>query len=276
MPVPATAVPSPALLFCPGDRPDRFAKALAAADGLVIDLEDAVSASAKNAARAAVCDAVGELDPARVIVRINAPGSPWIDGDLEALAATPLRTLMVPKVDAPATLAAVDASSMVAMCESAAGVLAAASIAAHPNCVALAFGGQDLALSLQSDPLDGDGRLHATGTWARHTVRFAAAAAGIDAIDTARLDLEDEEGLATESRGAASAGFHAKLAIHPRQVPTIRDAFRPSADEVAHAHRVLRAARLAEDDGRSVVVLDGELIDSPVVSRARRVVRWVE
>lgn len=267
----ATAPPGPAWLFCPGDRPDRFAKAADAADAVVLDLEDAVAPDRKDAARDAVVQASRSLDPRRTIVRVNPPGGPWGDRDLAAIRTTRLRTVMLPKAESTAAFTAAADLAVIALCETAAGVLAAASLAADPRCVAVAWGGQDLAHDLASEPLGPDGRLHPTGRFAREQVRFAAAAAGRAAIDTVRVDLDDEEGLAREATAAASAGFHAKLVIHPRQVSPVRVAFRPTDQEITEARRIVDAAHAAAAEGRGVVLLDGRMVDRPVVARAERV-----
>lgn len=261
-------LPGPALLFCPGTRPERFAKAAAAADMVIVDLEDAVAPSDKPAARSEVVRALedGRLKPSTTIVRINALDTPWGEQDLAALRVAETPTIMLPKTahaleeDMFADLA------VVALCETAAGVATAPAVAASTPCVAIAWGGQDLAAQLGAPPLTADGHLHPTGAHARLTVRFAAAAAGIPAIDTVRTDLQDDDGLASESRAAAGHGFLAKLAIHPRQVPVIREAFAPTVDELAWARRVDAAAREAD---RGVAVIDGEMIDTPVLTRAR-------
>lgn len=259
----------PAWLFCPGDRPGRFAKAAAAADLVILDLEDAVTIDAKSAARAAVVAASVDLDPDRTIVRVNAIGTTFGQEDLRALATTPLRTIMLPKAHAAGQLDELEDFSVIPLCETAAGVLAAPQLAAHPRSIALTWGGQDLAADLGASPLDTAGRMGTTAAWARTAVRFAAAAAGIPAVDTVWVDLDDVDGLAAETSDAADAGYHAKLVIHPLQVPTVQAAFAPSSEEVAAARRIVRAASDAAASGRGVVQMDGKMIDAPVVARAR-------
>ena len=140
----------PALLFCPGDRPDRFAKAAARADAVILDLEDAVAPGRKQAAREAV--AAHELDPARTIVRVNPPGAADFTTDVDALASLRPRWVMLPKAGATAEVgrlvAALPSAKVIVLCETARGILAAPALAAHPDVVALMWGGEDLVADL--------------------------------------------------------------------------------------------------------------------------------
>src|SRR5688572_21502285 len=121
----------PALLFCPADRPDRFEKAAERADAVIIDLEDAVAEDAKHAARLAVV--ASTLDPDRVIVRVNPASTPHFADDLAALAATGYRTVMLAKCEGTADLIGLENFEVIALCETARGVLAAAEVADLPN-----------------------------------------------------------------------------------------------------------------------------------------------
>ena len=137
----------PALLFCPADRPERFAKALERADAVILDLEDAVSASSKAAARGALMES--ELDPDRVIVRINPPGTEEFASDLSTLSLTDYRTVMVAKAEGVKVLKAIDRRfSLIALCETARGVAAAEKLAASPQVTALMWVAQDLVSTL--------------------------------------------------------------------------------------------------------------------------------
>ncbi|WP_052665776.1 HpcH/HpaI aldolase/citrate lyase family protein [Nitriliruptor alkaliphilus] len=262
--------PGPAWLFCPGDRPDRYAKAAAAADVVILDLEDAVAHDAKASARGSVVAALGagDLDPARVVVRINPLESRWGLDDLATLRDTDLPTVMLPKAAGVIDPAVFGHLTVVALCETARGITTAHQVAASAPCVAIAWGGQDLAADLGAPPLDAStGDLHVSGHHARMAVRFAAAAADIPAIDTVRTDVNDEEGLRREARGATEMGYVGKLVIHPRQVDPIREAFLPSDDDLAWARRVEQAL---ETHDTGVLLVDGEMVDAPVVARARR------
>lgn len=261
----------PALLFCPGDRPDRFAKASARADVVILDLEDAVVPAGKEAARDAVAEAVAGMDPERTIVRVNAPQTPWWQDDLAALADTPLRMVMVAKAERAADLAAAERFDVVALCETAAGVVAAPAIAAAPNCIALMWGGEDLMASLGGRASrQADGAFHHVVQHARSTVLLAAGAFGRTAIDSVYIDIADTGGLARETAEAASIGFGAKACIHPSQVATVRDAFAPDAHEVAWARDVLEAARTAGTAG--VFAHQGRMIDAPLLRHAESII----
>jgi len=149
-----------------------------------------------------------------------------------------------------------------ALVETAGGVQAAPEIAAADATTAIVAGTEDLAADVGSAPSD-DRR---ESSYARQRVVTAAAAADVDAIDTLWTDFEDEEGLRRDASGAAALGFDGKLAIHPAQVPTINEAFTPTADQRAWAREVLEARDAAGD--RGVFAVDGEMIDAPLVARA--------
>jgi citrate lyase subunit beta / citryl-CoA lyase len=258
----------PALLFCPADRPDRFAKALERADAVILDLEDAVAPENRAAAREAI--AAADLDAGRVIVRVNEVGTADFDADLAALAGTPYRLIMVPKAGAGFVGKIPAGFSVVALCESAAGVVAASALASDDQVVALMWGAEDLVASL-----GGTASRHADGSYrdvartARANVLLAAGAAGIPAIDTVHLDIEDLDGLRAESEDASASGFAATACIHPSHVAVIRDAYRPSPEQVEWAKRVLDAA--AGEHG--VFRFEGGMVDGPVLRHAEAVMR---
>ncbi|WP_425953885.1 HpcH/HpaI aldolase/citrate lyase family protein [Xylanimonas sp. McL0601] len=271
-PVPFTL--GPALLFCPADRPDRFAKALERADAVVLDLEDGVAPDRKEAARQAVVD--HPVDPARAVVRVNGAGTRDHGADLAALARTGYRTVLLPKADGRfvGPLVRPDGApyAVVALCETAAGVLAAPALAARPDVVALAWGADDLVASLGgTSSRRADGRYRDVARHARSAVLLAAGAAGKAAIDAVHLDIGDLDGLREEALDAAAVGFAASLCIHPSQVPVIRGAYAPSPDDVAGAREVLAAAARAPSSG--VFALDGRMVDGPVLKQARAVLR---
>jgi citrate lyase subunit beta/citryl-CoA lyase len=254
----------PALLFCPADRPDRYEKALAAADAVILDLEDAVAPANRPAGREALI--ASELDPDRVIVRINELGTDDAVADLAALARTAYRTIMVPKADA--RLVAPDGFEVIALCESAAGVVAAPELA--NRVAALMWGAEDLVASLggTSSRL-ADGTYRDVARTARANVLLAAGAAGIPAIDTVHLDIADLEGLRAEATDAAASGFAATACIHPSHVAVIREAYAPTPEQVAWATRVLDAA--AGQPG--VFRFEGGMVDGPVLRHAEAVLR---
>lgn len=253
----------PALLFCPADRPERYAKALDRSDAVIIDLEDAVAPHDKTAAREALI--AHPLDPARVIVRVNPVGTDDHDLDLEAIAETEYRTLMLAK--AVGGLDGLAGYDLIALCETAAGVLAAPALAAHESVVALMWGAEDLVASLGGrSSRHADGRYRDVAIHARTSVLLAAAAHGKAAIDAVFVDIPNTTELASEARDAAASGFAATACIHPSQVDTIREAYRPSAAELDYARDVLAAA----ESQRGVFAFRGAMVDEPLLTHARR------
>ena len=252
------------LLFVPGTRPERFAKAVASgADGIVLDLEDAVAPAAKDEARDAVCawlDAGGAGT-----VRINGPDSAWHDDDVRALRGR-VRSVLLPKATRAAAESVVrdlrPADGVIAILESAAGILDAREICAVPGVVRAAFGNGDLAAELGVDHADLLALAHA-----RAAVVLASAAAGVaPPLDGVTTALDDDQRLVADVRHAAALGFTGKMCIHPRQVAPVHAVLAPSAADVAWAEQVLAAG---SDDG--VTTVAGRMVDKPVVERARAV-----
>jgi citrate lyase subunit beta/citryl-CoA lyase len=265
------------LLFSPGDRPELMYKGPdTEADVLVFDLEDAVAPDRKKEGRASVREVLTDpaFDPdAEVCVRVNADPA-VAEADLDAVldGSPTLDVVMLPKaesaadVDRLATALADRGASLpvVALCESAAGVLHAEAIATADPVVAIAFGAEDLSADIGATRTD-------SGTevlYAREHVVLAAAAAGIDAIDTVFTDIEATDRLAEETRFALGLGYDGKMCIHPGQVPVVNEAFTPDPERVTWARRVLEAAEAAE---RGVFRVDGEMIDAPLIAQAERV-----
>lgn len=259
---------SAAWLFCPADRPDRYERAIAAAGVVIIDLEDAVAFANKHAARAALLGALADLDSSRVIVRVNPTSTSEGRADVEAVRHGGVTTVMVPMIETTAQVVELEGLEVVALCETAAGILAAPAIAAAPNCVALTWGIEDLSLELAAVARDESGRFTAAATFARNAIRYAAAAARIPAYDTVWANLDDTTGLAQEATDAAAMGYSGKLVVHPRQVPAVRGAFRPTDEQVAWAARIIEAAA---DSDAGVVAVDGHMLDRPIIERARRI-----
>lgn len=267
----ASAMTFRTLLFVPGARPDRFGKALAAgADAVCLDLEDAVPADAKAAARDAALAALAQPragGPA-LGLRVNALRSAFGLQDLAALAASPARPdfLMLPKpahAEELAILAAAlaPAAPLWPIIESAQGLKEAWAIAAAPGVAGVLFGGADMAadlgVSVGWEPL----------LFARAQIAAAAARAGVEAMDVPFLDVEDEGGCAAEAARARALGYTGKACIHPRQIAPVRAAFAPSEAELAQARRVMAAFKAA---GGAAALLDGKLIEAPIVRAATR------
>ncbi|HWI32415.1 MAG TPA: CoA ester lyase [Microbacterium sp.] len=259
----------PALLFCPADRPERFAKALERADAVILDLEDAVAAGAKAAARGALIES--DLDPARVIVRINPPGSDEFASDLSTLSQTDYRTVMVAKAEGVKALKAIDQRfSLIALCETARGIAAAERLAASDRVSALMWGAEDLVASLGgTSSRKPNGRYRDVARQARARVLLAAGARGKVAIDAVHLDIADAKRLSIEAADAAASGFAATACIHPSQVEVIRAAYRPADKDLAWARAVLAAA----EGERGVFAFEGRMVDEPVLRHARALLR---
>jgi citrate lyase subunit beta/citryl-CoA lyase len=253
----------PAYLFCPADRPDRYQKAADRADFVIIDLEDAVAPSNKVAAREALAN--NPIDPDNVIVRINALTSPQSLEDLDVLISLKYRRIMVPKAEDAAAIGNLTGFEVIALCETARGVLAAPEIAAVPTVVGLMWGAEDLIVSLggRSSRLE-DNSYRDVALQARSSVLLAAGAHDRAAIDAVVPNIHDDESLHRESSDAASSGFVAKACIHPRQVPVVREAFCPTASQLAWALKVLEA-----NAGEGVCIVDGQMIDGPLLRQAQ-------
>ncbi|QIO22465.1 CoA ester lyase [Haloarcula sp. JP-L23] len=268
-------MPRRSVLFSPGDEPEKLRKAPRSdADVVVFDLEDAVVPDAKAAARETVRDALAEVLPAdcEVCVRVNPVGAGAADDLAVVLAGPTPDSVMLPKTRNAADVelladlleeADVDCP-ILALVESAAGILHAEAIAAVEATDALVFGAEDLA-----------GDIGATGSedrsevaHARQHVVLAARAAGVTPIDTHFPNFTDDAGLRRDTRRALQLGYDGKLAIHPAQATVVNDVFTPDDDRVEWAERILRARD--EADG-GVFVVDGEMIDAPQIRQAERV-----
>ncbi|GAA1174831.1 HpcH/HpaI aldolase/citrate lyase family protein [Nesterenkonia xinjiangensis] len=298
MPRTATAQPpfplGPALLFCPGSRPDRFGKAADRADAVIVDLEDAVTPAEKAAARAAVVaaltggtDAVPALDPALTMVRINSRAPQDRDADLAALVETPVRHVVAPKADDVDLLDRIAATlpevGIIPQIEGPVGVLNALRIASHPAVEALFWGPEDMIAGLGgTTSRKPDGTYREVIRHIRHSVLVAAGAAGVPAVDAIHTDFRDTKRVAVEAEDACASGFIAKACIHPNQVEPVRRAYTPAAEAVEWAKALLAVFRHqagAHDDGTPVTephavgafTFRGEMVDAAVVLQARRI-----
>ncbi|RPK53533.1 Citrate lyase subunit beta [Streptomyces sp. ADI91-18] len=257
-------------LYVPGDRPEVVAKALrSGADAVIVDLEDAVSASRKEYARAATAELLTEPPPVPVHVRVNALASPWAGADLTALAKLPgLAGLRLPKVSAPEQIAAVadrtGGVALYALLESALGVERAYDIArAHPALRGLSLGEADLRADLGVT-------IEAGLDWPRSRVVVAARAAGLaPPAQSVFPDIRDLEALAVSCARGRALGFLGRAAIHPRQLPVIERAYLPGPEELAAAEEIVAAARRTPG---AVALPDGRFVDPAVLAGAERVV----
>jgi citrate lyase subunit beta/citryl-CoA lyase len=257
-------------LFVPGNDERKLRKALSSgADAVIADLEDAVTPAEKRAARTLAVSVLAEADGDVLrLVRVNAAGSEWIADDVEAVGSIGLDGLVLPK----ATAAAVDAVAglglpVVAIVETPAGVRGAFELAVTPAVEALVLGAVDLGLALGLEPREDGLEL----LFARSSLVVDSAAAGLRGpIDQVWTTLRDTAGLQRDCALARSLGFRGKACIHPEQVPVVNDAFSPSSEELERARNVVRAFEDAAANGRGAVAFDGEMIDLPVVERARQ------
>jgi citrate lyase subunit beta/citryl-CoA lyase len=264
------------VLFTPGDSESKVRGAVdSGADVVVYDLEDGVAPDNRAAARMIVRDSLDAIDEpgCERWVRVT-PTDVAADDDLAVVldGDTSPDAVVLPKVGSAADVAALrdlmpDWLPIVALVETAAGVLDAQEIAASEGVDALLFGAEDLAADIGATRTDeGTEVLHA-----REHVVLAASAAGIDAIDAIYPDFEDENGLAADAAFAAQLGYDGKLAIHPAQVPIVNDAWTPDPERVEWAERVLDARDEAKARGEAVCRVDGEMIDQPLISQAEQI-----
>jgi citrate lyase subunit beta/citryl-CoA lyase len=255
--------------FVPGSAERKLGRALeAGADAVIADLEDAVVAAEKPRARALVAEALAGGASCLRLVRVNAAGTSWFADDLAAVGSLGLDGVVLPKATPEAAAVAAEAGvPVVAIVETAAGLQRAGELAQTTPVAALVLGAVDLGLALGLEPRPDGLELLVP----RSTVVVASAAAGLRGpVDQVWLDVRDDEGLARDCALGRSLGFRGKACIHPAQVPVVNEAFAPSEDEVRRAREVVAAYDRAAAEGTGAVALDGELVDLPVVERARQ------
>lgn len=251
--------PRRSLLYVPADNGRALEKARGLdADGIIIDLEDAVAPDAKASARQAACEAIQSLRPREVIVRINALSSTWGKDDLAALKAAAPDGIALPKVrDAEDTIGAralTGAIPLWAMIETPRAVLNAAEIAAA-GVTALILGSNDLLKDMGARHMPGRANLHT----AMALCVMAARAAGASVLDGVHNDIHDSAGFDQACRLARDFGFDGKTLIHPGQIAACNAAFTPSPDEIAAARAVVEAFAVNPQAG--VLMLDGRMIE---------------
>lgn len=259
-------------LFVPASRPERIAKALASgADAVIVDLEDAVQESLKQQARSNL-DAFLSANPqARLLVRINAPEHAGHAADIDLCAShAGVAGVLLPKVESAAQVARVAACDkpLWPIVESARGLLELPAIARAEGVERLSFGGLDLGLDLGLN--NGSAAAERILDQARYALLLHSRTAGLAApLDSVFPAIEDRDGLARAARDARDMGFGGLLCIHPGQVEVIHRALRPAEEELAWARRVMAAA----SGGDGVFVVDGQMVDAPVLGRARRLLQ---
>ncbi|MGC3022867.1 MULTISPECIES: HpcH/HpaI aldolase/citrate lyase family protein [unclassified Brevibacterium] len=257
----------PAWLFCPGDRPDRYTKAAERSDIVILDLEDAVNDGDKAAAREAIIDF--PLDPTRTVVRINARDSDHLGEDLKMLAQTEYTAVMLPKSERGTDLTILADYQVIALIETALGAVNVAEIAAAPNTFALMWGSEDLIADLGGgSSRTADGAYRDVAKHVRSQTLLAARAHGKYALDSIWADIPNLEGLADEAEDAVQSGFSGKVSIHPNHVPVVRDAFRPSEEQLTWAKSVLELATTE----KGAFAFEGKMIDAPLLKHAELIV----
>jgi citrate lyase subunit beta / citryl-CoA lyase len=277
------------LLFAPGNHPRRVEKALGLdADGVILDLEDAVAVSEKVATRAAVPRAFEAPRTGGLYVRVNGLTTAWCYGDISAAVRPGLDGIILPKVEHAHELQTADwligalererelpsgGIDLLPIIETALGVSNLREICrSGTRTKRLAFGAGDFTLDMAMTWSQSESELLAY----RNACVLESRAAGLEApLDTVWADLRDPEGFIASARHAAALGFQGKMCIHPDQIGPANEAFSPSEAAVAQARRVVEAFDKAEAQGLASIQLDGQFIDYPIVQRARRVLEAV-
>jgi citrate lyase subunit beta / citryl-CoA lyase len=274
-------------LFVPGNRPERIDKAFhTEADVVIIDLEDAVPLSEKERSRSVVREKVAQYRDRMILVRVNALGSPFIEGDLEEAVLEGVKGIILPKVERADDIHAMNALlrdvekkrslpegsiRLFPLIESAAAVQHVYDIVSaktRPERIyTVAFGAADYTLDMGIE-------MTMEGTelfYARSRIPIACRAAGIaPPIDTPfMIDLRDTEALVADAKRAKELGFQGKLVIHPQQIEPCNRIFSPAPEEIDKAERIVQAFQEAEAAGTAAIQLEGKFIDSPVVQRSR-------
>ena len=277
--------PRRSLLYIPGNNPGMIQNcAIYGSDGVLLDLEDSISITEKDAARKLVKHALMTLDFGTVerVVRINGRDTPFFERDLGEIIPARPDAVRIPKIDSPDDIRAADgiitrleeengmergSVRIHAMLETARAIVNASAIASSsPRILGLTIGGQDLAADLGIKIT----REGLEMLYARSAVVLAAKAAGLLAFDTVYTDIDNLDGLREQAAMSVALGFSGKAAIHPSQIAVIHEAFRPDEKDVRKAERIVRGAREAEERGLGVVAVDGRMVDAPVVAQAQR------
>ena len=272
------------LLFVPGNRANMLQKATGSMpDAFIPDLEDSVPNDEKTEARNVTASHLELLAQTgrRVIPRVNSLETGLLEEDLAAVVGPHVYGVSVGKISTPADVATVEGVlgnlearaglhaghvKLVPWIETALAIVKAYEIcAASPRIVGVAFGAEDLTHDMEIERREDDAEVG----YARNVMCVAARAAGVLALDTPYFGFRDPEGLKRNAQASRGIGFKGKFAIHPAQVDLINSAFSPSDAEVAHARRVVAAFEEAERQGRGSTSLDGQVVDVPVVKRAR-------
>ena len=282
----ARARPRRSVLYMPGSNARALEKGRSLpADGLILDLEDAVAPDAKETARDQIVAALqqGGYGKREIAVRVNGLDSPWGKDDVKAMATSGADAILLPKVETAAMIhelaklmdeaGAPPSMGIQCMMETPLGMLNAKEVAgASQRITCLVMGTSDLVKDLQ----------------AAHTPQrlpvltslglciLAARASGIAIVDGVHLDLSDDEGFAAHCQQGKELGFDGKTLIHPKTIAKANEVFAPSAAEIAWSHKIIAAHAAAAAEGKGVVVVDGKLVENLHVESAKRLVTLAE
>jgi citrate lyase subunit beta/citryl-CoA lyase len=267
------------VLIAPAVRPDFIAKLPASgADGVVIDCEDATPPNAKDSGRENARRLAPEIAGrgAHVFVRVNAVATPWFEADVAEGLCPELAGIVVPKLDAPEQLTAIDRSlvaaghphlPVLAGIETARGVADARTLLAHPRIAAAYFGAEDFIADMGGVRTAGNHEV----IYARSRVALAGRLAGVVTLDQVVTDFRNDDAFAHEVHEARALGYRGKLCIHPGQVAIANAGFVPSQLEIDHARRLLEAYDRAAASGVAAIEFEGQMVDEPLAARARQV-----
>ena len=276
------------MMFVPASNPNMMVNApIFKPDCIIFDLEDAISLREKDSARDLIAEALKSIkyDDCEIFVRTNPLYTLFGEEDVRVLVEAGLRNVRLPMTESEKDIIQLDVLltdiekklgleegvvKILGAIETAKGVLNVEKIAtASSRMVGISFGAEDFTRTIGAERSKTGEELFV----ARSKIVLAAAAAGIDAIDTVFSDIDDEEGLRRETEMAKKLGFDGKSVIHPRQIEIVHDVFTPSRKDVDKALRVINAIEEAERKGLGVISLDGKMVDAPVVARAEKTVR---
>ena len=279
------------MLFLPGNNPNMLINAgYLGADAVIFDLEDAVSPAEKDAARILVRNTIHYMDfeNQEIIVRINSIDTDFCKADIDAILPEKPDMFLLPKTNTPNDILTADeyitetekklglpvgSTGIMALIETALGVENAYAIASCSKRVkAILLGAEDLTADIQCVRTKQGKEIE----YSRSRVVIAARAAGIEVYDTPFTDVNDDEGIVTDTAFAKSLGFSGKASISPRHIEVINKTFSPTEAEIDYAYEVIDAINLAKQQGKGAIALRGKMIDAPIVARAERTIAMAE
>ena len=278
-------------MFVPGNNPAMMQDAfIYSPDSIMLDLEDSVTMSEKDAARLLVYNALKTIDygQTEMVVRINPLNTPYGKKDVEAMVKAGVQVIRMPKTETADEVREVEAeilkweeelgcvgrTKIMAAIESALGIVNAYPIAvASKRMMGIALGAEDYCANLKTQRTSGDNpNFGLELLLARQTIVVAARAAGIDALDTVYSNLDDMETFRREVELIKTLGFDGKSIINPRQIEIINEVFAPKQKDIEKALKIIAAIKEAEQKGSGVIAVNGNMVDRPVVIRAERTI----